>query len=382
MSTSSFDRQLLACASALGSARPSRRSLPSDAPFAVHALFAAHPLRAAGWSFAPTDRGDPWPSLAVDVGDVVDATVRWALELGEMLTLALHDDGRRLVVDTFADPDGEHFVFEVTPDGAVGSLRFDRLGAFLAWVTALALHGTLPASPLSPVSRGMVFDPRYARTGMGALPLFLRLSPRVFYQAWRLRRWPDQVPSAPPYEAGRTPTRSAALWTLVTFLRTQRVTVPPGLAPGDQPLALRLLLERLRELEVAIKRDEVPEYIAGLALGDDPAIALAAKDWIARFDDIRRAVVDTGGSEAAEYRAVVDAMTKAVKSLERTGAIELVPKSRVALVEELLSVMSAAHGGDAAVRSGIAVLMGSPHVAEVFADDAVLARALRLALGS
>lgn len=372
-------------------------TLPAHPVDALVKVLAKKPLRAAPWAVGPVPASDPWPVMAlgttaVDKGftDLREAAVQWAFSVGELTPVARKADGGWLVVDRVPNAQGDHFAFEAGADGAPAGLRFDRLAPLAEYLAALAAKpgarvdaGVAPAKHLQAAALG----PDLVHSGYGALPLLVRLAPSAFFAAHKSQRWPDATVSVPPFEPGRTPYRTAALWALVNFLRTRRFTPPPGLPKADLPPAVGTLFERLVELEKALAADEVPEYIAWMAFDDDPTQARHAQAWMKAFDAQRKAPAEAasagdGGEEGRRFRAAYAAVEAVVAGLEDDDALEIVPQRRAELIDELMRALFDARAHEQAVKRMTAVLLESECVEEVFADDLTIQRAFRAGLSA
>lgn len=369
--------------------------LPSSPVEAVCAVFTAHPFETREWHFGCFAPGEFWPSLVTGVGDpegdagVGDAALGWAFAVGQMQVLARAPKGGSIVVDTWPNDDRDAFVFEVERSGQIGRFRFDRLAPFVSFAAALVTRhrdpkarvnaGVAPATKLVPAVMGAQF----AHSAMGALPWLMRLNPAVFFRACRRQGWPEAVVTAPPYEAGRTPLRSALVWSLVTFLRTRRVTLAPGLSRAELTAPMRETLAQLEALEAALVSDTVPPVLRALAEGDGP-FAAAAQAWVETHRALRQptlaGAVDVS-VEGARFRAVYDAIEQLVDALEAREAIEIVPQRKVELVEEIMRVWTLEDRPKVVLGAMTQQLVDSECVAEVFVDDAEIEAGLRLALG-
>jgi len=375
-------------------------ALPEHPVEALLTVVSKKPLRAAPWEFGPVPVVDPWPVLALGTAaveprfsEVREATVRWAFDVAALVPVGRKTGGGWLVVDREPNAQGDHFAFEVGPDGLPTGLRFDRLAPLTSYLAALAARA---ARPTERVDAGVaqatqlqatVLGPDLVHTGFGALPLLVRLAPSAFFAAHKAQRWPDATVSVPPFEPGRTPLRTAALWALVTFLRTKQFTPPPGLPKTDLPPALTTLFERLTELDKALRVDEVPEYIAWMAFDDDPTPARHAQAWMKAFDAQRKAATatapaDDGGEEGRRFRAAYAAVESVVTGLESEESIELQPDRKAELIDELMRALFDARAHEQAVKRMTSVLLESECVEEVFADDLTIQRAFRKGLGA
>jgi hypothetical protein len=377
--------------------------LPTLPPHPVDALvtvLAKKPLRAAPWEVGPIPEADPWPVMALGTAavdkrftDLREAAVHWAFSVGELTPVARKTGGGWLVVDRVPNAQGDHFAFEVGADGVPAGLRFDRLAPLTEYLAALAARAAKPGArvdagvPTATQLQAAALGPDLVHSGFGALPLLVRLAPSAFFAAHKSQRWLDATVSVPPFEPGRTPHRTAALWALVNFLRTRKFTPPPGLPKSELPPAVGTLFERLVELEKALAADEVPEYIAWMAFDDDPAQARHAQAWMKAFDAQRKspadaAPADDGGEEGRRFRAAYAAVESVVAGLEDEDAIELVPQRRAELIDELMRALFDARAHEQAVKRMTAVLLESECVEEVFADDLTIQRAFRAGLGA
>ncbi len=374
--------------------------LPDHPVEALLAVVAKKPLKASPWEFGPVPAADPWPVLALGTvavdrrfAEVREAALRWAFAVADLDPVARKPDGSWLVIDRVPNSQGDHFAFEVGPDGVPTGLRFDRLAPLGSYMAALAARAARPAErvdagvPPATQLQAAALGPDLVHTGFGALPLLLRVAPSTFFAAHKAQRWPEATVSVPPFEPGRTPLRTAALWALVTFLRTRHFTPPPALPKTDLPVALTTLFERLAELDRALAADEVPEYIAWMAFDDDPVPAREAQGWMKAFDATRKAAAapapaDDGGEEGRRFRAAYAAVEGVVVALEAEDSIELVPQRRPELIDELMRALFEARAHEQAVKRMTAVLLESECVEEVFADDLTIQRAFRAGLGA
>ncbi len=350
-------------------------ALPDNPADATAALLRARPFDSWACSFGRADVPDPWPALAV--GDDPWADVVWALACADLVPAGSSSDGALLVIDRCPDPRGEHRAFFVTREGEATGPHFASTTSLLEWATVLV--ETAGDDDDDPHSLDRDAPPRdlwnrSALSGVGALAALRALSPSIFYRALRANTWPETKLDTGAPKAG-DPARANLLRALVRFAKTRALSLPQGFDEGALTPAQRTLLERLRDLELAVKKGAAPAYVASLAKHPDPAIAEAARRWASGGAGAK------GAPKGERFKAAYEAVDRCLKQLEADGEIEFEEGERPELVEEVLDAMMKATSGDRAVRAAVAVVLDSPHVAEVFADDAQLLKAFRKALG-
>ena len=349
--------------------------LPDNPADATAALLRARPFDSWACSFGRADVPDPWPALAV--GDDAWADVTWALGCADLTPAGSSSDGALLVIDRCPDPRGEHRAFFVTRTGEATGPHFASTASLLEWATVLRESASDDDDDLELDREAPPRDlwNRSALSGVGALAAFRALSPSVFYKALRAGTWPETKLETGAPKAG-DPARANLLRALVRFAKTRALSLPAGFDETGLTEAQRTLLERLRDLERAVKNRTVPTYVTSLQKHPDATIAAAAKRWSAPS-----AGAKSEGDRGERFKAAYEAVDRCLKQLEADGELEFEDGERPELVEEVLDAMFKTRSGDRAVRAAVSVVLESAHVAEVFADDAQLTKAFRKARG-
>lgn len=363
--------------------------LPGHPVDAVAAVLQGPPHAIGDFTLGGVHAEDPWVDMALGLHeDPTRSEVEWALGAADLTPIGVTPDEGWVVLDRQPDPSGAHRVLSITPDGEVVAPCFNDIPALFAWahqgLDVIDLERTphefdeLTAAHLPPDG-----DPwhRSAASGAGALRRLLPLAPSQFYRAWRVKRWPETEAEVSLPKGADSP-RVALLRVLTEFQRTRAVA--RDLDASKLSPAQKVTLDRLAEFERAFKADEAPEYITWLALDDNPRVASMASQWLVSFDHVHDAAAkdDTDEADAEVFRALYAGIEKALKELDRQGHIEINANARQDLTEEIVTVMTAARPLERAIRAAVETLVESPHVAEVYGDDKVLAHAIRMALGA
>jgi hypothetical protein len=315
--------------------------------------------------------GDPWPAMLV--GAEPEAANRgWAFQAAQLLVIGRGPQDEWLAIDEERDPEGRHRVYQIGAGGRMAHLLFPDLDGLLEW-----LCDPRPVGAAKP-DQWSGQQPSVERS----LELLWRLHPGVLYQSYRMGVWPADKPE-PPAVDPESPGwgRMGVIWTLARFRQKQTAEVSPQLEGMELSDAHLLLMERLEDLEEAILLDDVPSYLADLALEEDDEVSQAARSWMDQFD---RARADPKGSTAVlaeETRGLLGLLQVAVDELIRLELIEIHPQRRAKLVEELLEVTLKVPRADLLIPSLIEHLLDSRNVEEVFADDSQLGKVLSVALG-
>lgn len=349
--------------------------LPDNPADATAALLRARPFDSWACSFGRADVPDPWPALAV--GNDAWADVVWAVGCADLTPAGSSSDGALLVIDRCPDPRGEHRAFFVTRAGEATGPHFASTASLLEWATVLretADDDDDDARDLDRDAPPRDLWNRSALSGVGALAALRALSPSTFYRALKAGSWPETRLETGAPKAG-DPARANLLRALVKFAKTRALALPAGFEESGLSAPQRTLLERLRDLERAAKNRTVPAYVTSLTKHPDAAIAAAAKAWSTR------ASTAPEGERSERFKAAYEAVDRCLKQLESAGELEFEEGERPELVEEVLDAMMKTSSGDRAVRAAVNVVMESSHVAEVFADDGLLVKAFRKALG-
>lgn len=363
--------------------------LPDNPADAVAAVFRVRPLKTWACTFGPVDLSDPWPALACGEGDVTLPEVVWALGCADLLPCATAPDGSWLVVDRVPDPAGAHRAFFVTPRGEVTGPWFSSTTSLLEWAAALA---EAPSDDDDSAELDREPPPRdlwnrSSLSGVGALPLWRQLSPARFYRALAARGWPEPCAEPGAFRAG-DPTRTNLLRLIGRFVKTRSLALPPVFDGVVFSEAQQTLLARYADLARSHASGVVPAYVASLVDSGDAALSAAARAWIARHQGAkpsrRAAPKHARARDCADgdpLRAVFEAVSRCLQTLASEGAIEISARSRGALAEEIVAAMMKAPNADRAVQAAVGVINDSPLVDEVFADDVLLRKAFRRALG-
>lgn len=349
--------------------------LPDNPADATAALLRARPFDSWACSFGRADVPDPWPALAV--GNDAWADVVWAVGCADLTPAGSSSDGALLVIDRCPDPRGEHRAFFVTRAGEATGPHFASTASLLEWATVLretADDDDEDGRDLDRDAPPRDLWNRSALSGVGALAALRALSPSTFYRALKAGSWPETRLETGAPKAG-DPARANLLRALVKFAKTRALALPAGFEESGLSAPQRTLLERLRDLERAAKNRTVPAYVTSLTKHPDAAIAAAAKAWSTR------ASTAPEGERSERFKAAYEAVDRCLKQLESAGELEFEEGERPELVEEVLDAMMKTSSGDRAVRAAVNVVMESSHVAEVFADDGLLVKAFRKALG-
>lgn len=349
--------------------------LPDNPADATAALLRARPFDSWACSFGRADVPDPWPALAV--GNDAWADVVWAIGCADLTPAGSSSDGALLVIDRCPDPRGEHRAFFVTRAGEATGPHFASTASLLEWATVLretADDDDDDGRDLDRDAPPRDLWNRSALSGVGALAALRALSPSTFYRALKAGSWPETRLETGAPKAG-DPARANLLRALVKFAKTRTLGLPAGFDESGLSAPQRTLLERLRDLERAAKNRSVPAYVTSLTKHPDATIAAAAKSWSTR------ASTAPEGERSERFKAAYEAVDKCLKQLEAAGELEFEEGERPELVEEVLDAMMKTSSGDRAVRAAVNVVMESSHVAEVFADDGLLVKAFRKALG-
>ncbi len=348
--------------------------LPDNPADATAALLRARPFDSWACSFGRADVPDPWPALAV--GDDAWADVAWAIGCADLTPAGSSSDGALLVIDRCPDPRGEHRAFFVTRAGEATGPHFASTASLLEWATVLreTADDDDDARDLDRDAPPRDLWNRSALSGVGALAALRALSPSTFYRALKAGSWPETRLETGAPKAG-DPARANLLRALVKFAKTRALALPAGFDEAGLSAPQRTLIERLRDLERAAKNRTVPAYVTSLTKHPDAAIAAAAKAWS------KRTGAAPEGERSERFKAAYEAVDKCLKQLEGAGELEFEDGERPELVEEVLDAMMKTSSGDRAVRAAVNVVMESSHVAEVFADDGLLVKAFRKALG-
>lgn len=364
-------------------------SLPENPADAAAAVLRARPKETWACTFGAVDLPDPWPALAVGEGDVTWPEVVWALGCADLVACATAHDGSVLVIDRAPDPRGEHRAFFVSRTGEVLGPWFSSTTSLMEWAATLAESpdDDDDSSELDREPPPRDLWNRSTLSGVGALAAWRQFSPARYYRAARLRQWPDNT-----YDPGTVregdPTRTNLLRVVGRFAKTRALAWPATLDAEALTDAQRTHLARLQEIARALGTSAVPPYVATLADRGDAPYAAAARAWIAQYEGARAAPTaaakrpaKAARPESDELKAVYNAVQGCLLHLSTEGAIELSPENRGELVEEILAAMMKAGSADRAVLAAVGVVTESPLVEEVFADDLLLKKAFRKALG-
>jgi hypothetical protein len=314
---------------------------------------------------------DPWLEMLVRPGADMARTA-WIFRAARLLPLGRSPDEGWLATDLEADSGGDHRTYALDPRGGNPVLLFPDLDGLLRWLSKQ--NDVKPAKP-DEWSKEPASVER-------CLELLWRLHPSVLFEAFRDNAWPEGDVEEPTVEPGTAGWRRLALiWTLAHFHGSREAAAPLDLEPAALTPTHQLLLERLKDLALAIRANTVPAFVTDLSLEGDEEIARAASEWVLLFEGARAEPEHEATELVEKTQGLLTLLQKAVEELIRRELIEVQPQRQPRLVEDMLEVTLKAPRPEVVIPRLIEELMESRNVEEVFADDLELRRILTAALG-
>ena len=321
---------------------------------------------------------DPWRTMIV--GSEPEPSLReWVFEAAQLLIVGRGPEGEWIAVDEEEDPLGSNRLYLITEDGKTPRPIFTSIDDFVEWIA-------------SPTTFEEILQDRWSANEASlekSIEALWQMHPADLFLCYRIGTWPAEPITLPSFTADAPGwRRTGLLWTLVQFRETREVALPPGVERDDLCDVHLDLYRHLRDLQDAIALSEVPVLVADLALDDDQDVSQSAMEWMIRFDRALEAAKggDSGSEEAStalaeKTKALLHLLQQAVDELIRLEHIELPPKKKGTLVEEMLEAVIKAGDPYSTVPSLIETLLESDHVEEVYADDSELVRIFSTALG-
>jgi len=313
---------------------------------------------------------DVWREMIVF--DRTEPRLAWVFEAAQLFVIGRGPDDSWLAVDT-DDASGSYPTYEIAATGHEARMLLPTIASLYEWIAS-------PGSPPEPTANPSAGDAGSLESCLTAL---WQLHPVNFFAAHCAGAELGEPDELPEYAADVTGWRRLAIiWTLDRFRKTREVALPKGLKRemiSDPHLTLG---EYLHDLAEALEVDDVPAVVAELSLDEDPEIADAAVEWMARFDDVRQDEPEEPPSDLAEKtRGLLELLNAVVAELISQEHIEVEEEQLPKLAEQLLEAVIKAGSPKAAVPALIDKLLDSRNVEEVFADDAQLERVIAKALG-
>lgn len=321
---------------------------------------------------------DPWRIMVV--GREPELSLReWVFEAAQLLVVGRGTEGEWIVVDEEEDPLGSNRVYLVSEDGKTPRLIFTTIDDFVEWIVTQSQFEVSLSDQWSD----------NAASVEKSIEALWQVHPADLFLCYRMGTWPAESSPHPKFTADVPGWRRAGLiWTLAQFWNTREVGLPQGLEVDDLSDVHRDLNRHLRDLQDAIALNEVPVLVADLALDDDQDISQSAMEWMIKFDRALEAAKggDSGSEEASsalaeKTKGVLLLLQQAVDELIRLEYIELPPKKKSKLIDEMLEAVIKAGDPYATVPKLIETLLESSHVEEVYAEDSELKRIFSMALG-
>ncbi len=333
---------------------------------------------------------DVYPAIAV--GDESKPWhLHWAIQVGEMEPFVSPDLPEIVfLVDTIADPDGNHRVYTLKDD-VRGDLEFAGLAPALRWMAGQVrvAKKELTKAQLEPIEMETtaLLDDDWEDGPTSGWYVLEELLNCPLSQAWDAisrGQWPmvegGDEPAPDDREDGWQ--RRLSLWLTTRFIEKRHVELPADVSVSDMDTAHRALVDHLLGFEQAIHGGEVPLVIEQVAEGDDKAMAQLAQDWIQRHDSWRTVAVtpssvpdDFEEEEPPPFqhtpftRQLMAALSASLDRMTERGELELDPDRKEALLIEMVTAASDARSVGHMLKKLTATLVESEHVEEIYPSD-------------